>query len=103
MVGCRGQTGFEIEKDSIYRIDDIPEDTFDFILFNTSLRSRGILILLPNEFTSKTWKRLSELESVFLERSTSVPIFFAFEDDELLNVLHRSRSTASSKLRKTFF
>ncbi|KAK2954578.1 hypothetical protein BLNAU_10429 [Blattamonas nauphoetae] len=78
---------FRVQDDSFHRIDDIPEQLFTDIVTNSSFRHHGIVFLIPEHPTNLTRQRLSFIQDAFLTKTTSIPILFALENEELLNTV----------------
>ena len=94
---------FPINRESIYRINDFTEELFTEILTNTSYRSKGILILLPEVLDHKAYERLERIEQEFLTHSSSVPIAFAPEDPALADLYQQTQLSKLSQSGKLYF
>jgi len=59
----------------------------------------GILIIVPSDFSdlSKELRdQIQELEQTMLEESTSVPVYFTVESEDILNVFETVKQSGDS-------
>ncbi|XP_072038125.1 BOS complex subunit NCLN-like isoform X2 [Amphiura filiformis] len=75
------------------RLADLTSDRYRDIIEQSA---GALLVLLPQNFSSLTQEQWLELEPQMLEQETTVPVYFAYEDEQLLDIHDQIQQAVSS-------